>query len=120
MKPSTPFRGWLAVLVAPLVIAGWFLWPLVPFNHTAADVIRSVATAYVFFFLARGLAFLATSRPAVHYLLVFLFAFILSYSISLGLSVAGIEESPGAVSALLDAFWCTAAAAIYTLIAGIK
>ena len=87
MKPSTPFRGWLAVLVAPLVIAGWFLWPLIPFNHALGDVIRSVATVYVFFFLTRGLAFLATaalssSRAAVHYAFVFLSLFLISYSIS--------------------------------------
>lgn len=107
-----------AAFLAPLVIVAWFLWPLVPFDPSAGDILRSVATAYALFFLSRGLVFLASSssRPAVHLALVFLFSSILSFAVAIGLSVAGlVESSPGsaAVGALLDALWCTVAAAIY-------
>lgn len=121
-------RSWLAAIAAPLVIVAWFLWPVMPFNHSPGDIIRSVATAYALFFLARGLAFLAasalsTSRAAYH-AFVFIFAFLISFSVSVGLTLAGVAESPlvsAATGALQDAFWCAVAGLIYVYIgAGIK
>jgi len=106
------------VVIAPLVIVAWFLWPLVPFDHAPGKVFRSVATAYALFFLSRGLAFLAYSgsRPAVHLTFVLLFAFLISFAVSVGLLATGIVEAPfssAATGALQDALWCTLAAAIY-------
>jgi hypothetical protein len=104
-------------MIAPLVIVAWFLWPLVPFDHSPGDIIRSVATAYALFFLSRGLAFLAYSgsRAAAHLAFVFLFSCLLSLSVSAGLMATGIVEAPfssAAIGALQDALWCTVAAAI--------
>lgn len=104
--------------LAPLVIVAWFLWPLVPFDHSPGDVIRALATAYALFFLARGLAFLASSssRAAVHLALVFLFSFVISLAVWIGLIVAGLAEGPlgpAAIGALQDALWCTVAAGFY-------
>ncbi|HEX5718025.1 MAG TPA: hypothetical protein VF179_17830 [Thermoanaerobaculia bacterium] len=109
---SESLRSWLAVVIAPLVIVAWFLWPLIPFDHSPGEVARSVATAYALFFLSRGLAFLAYSgsRPAVHLAFVFLFAFLISFAVSIGLQD---PFSSAATGALQDALWCTVAAAIY-------
>lgn len=104
--------------LAPLVIVAWFLWPLVPFEHSPGDLVRALATAYTLFFLSRGLAFLASSssRVAVHLAFVFLFSWILSFSVWIALIAAGLDESSlgsAAIGAFLDALWCTVAAALY-------
>ncbi len=107
------------MIVAPLVIVAWFLWPLVPFDHLPGDIIRSVATAYALFFLSRGLAFLAWSgsRAVVHLAFVLLFSFLISFGVSVGLQD---PFSSAAVGALQDAFWCTAAVAVYIAISSGK
>lgn len=116
---SHSLRSRLGVILAPLVIVAWFLWPLVPFDHSPGDILRSVATAYALFFLARGLAFLASlsSRAAVHLAFVFSFAFVICLAVSVGLILTGLSEgSPGsaAVGSLQDALWCTVAATLFT------
>ena len=112
---SESLRSWLAVIIAPLVIVAWFLWPLVPFDHSPGEVLRALATAYALFFLSRGLAFLAYSgsRAAVHLAFVLLFSFLISFGVSVGLQD---PFSSAAVGALQDALWCTVAAAIYAVI----
>jgi hypothetical protein len=99
-------------MIAPLVVVAWFLWPLVPFDHSAGDVVRSVTTAYALFFLSRGLAFLASSssRAAVHLAFILLFSFLISFAVSIGLQD---PFNSAATGALQDALWCTVAAAIY-------
>lgn len=116
---SHSLRSRLGVILAPLVIVAWFLWPLVPFDHSPGDVARSMATAYALFFLARGLAFLvsSSSRAAVHLAFVFSFSWLISFAVSIGLIVAGLAEGPpgpAAVGSLQDALWCTVAAALFT------
>ena len=119
---SHTLRNRLGVILAPLVIVAWFLWPLVPFDHSPDDILRSVATAYALLFLARGLALLAcsalsSSRAAAHLAFVFIFAFIISLAVSVGLILTGLAEGPpgpAAAGSLQDALWCTAAAALFT------
>lgn len=111
-------RHTLAGVLAPLVIVAWFLWPLVPFDPSAGDVLRAVATAYALFFVSRGLASLASPSPrsAAHLAFVFLFAFVLSLAVSAGLIFAGLDAGPlgsAAVGSLQDALWCTVAGAVY-------
>ena len=119
---SQTLRSWLAVILAPLVLVAWFLWPLVPFDHSPGDIVRSVATAYALFFLSRGLAFLAYSgsRAAMHLAFVFIFSFVISLAVSVGLILTGLAEGPpgsSALGSLQDALGCTVAAALYTVLA---
>jgi hypothetical protein len=110
---SESLRSWVAAIIAPLVIVVWFVWPLVPFDHSPGEVVRALATAYALFFLSRGLAFLAYSgsRAAVHLAFVLLFSFLISFGVSIGLQD---PFSSAALGALQDALWCTVAAALFT------
>lgn len=109
----------VAVLLAPLVLVAWFLWPLFPFDRSLKEVAQAVVAAYAFFFLARflrglALSFIGRTSPA----LLFSTSFLAADAISLIVRFTSARMGSGIIfdrelhGAALDALWCTVAIAI--------
>lgn len=119
---TKPAPTLLAAALSPLVLLAWFLWPWLPFEHTAGGVIRYLLLAYALFFLARFLASAVTAALpqeslALWFALVFVFAAAVSLSVSIGFAIALPARYPwnlddDARAAALDAVWCTVAAGL--------
>jgi hypothetical protein len=109
----------IAVLLAPLVLVAWFLWPFFPFDHSLKDVGLAVLTAYAFFFLVRflsraALSFIGRSSPAFLLSTSFLAADAISLIVRLAMArmTSGIIIDRELHGAALDSLWCTLAIAI--------
>lgn len=109
----------LALLLAPLVLVVWFLWPLVPFERSPADIGLAFLCAYALFFLARllasvALSFIGRSSPAFLLSTSFLAADAISLIVRLVLArmSSGIVVDRELHGAALDSLWCTLAIAI--------
>lgn len=106
----------LAFLLAPLVIVAWFLWPLVPFEHTFADVALAFPAAYVFFFLTRylrrlAIAFIGRTSPQLLFSMSFFAADAISLLVRFSVAgmTTGVNVDRELRGAALDSLWCTVA-----------
>lgn len=109
----------VAVLLAPLVLVAWFLWPLLPFDHSLKEVAAALAAAYALFFLARFLAgvalsFIGRTSPSLLLSMGFLAADVISLTVRFTLAWrgSGIIVDRELHGAALDSLWCTVAIAI--------
>lgn len=125
-QPAARFCAVAPLLVAPLLLVVWILWPLVPFEHAWSDVASATLRAYALFFTARALAWLvmrsraAPGAKAVEFGLVFAFAALVSLAVGVGMAAA---TDPGGAwiraadlrAAAGDGFWCAVAVALSSL-----
>jgi hypothetical protein len=108
-----------ALLLAPLVIVAWLLWPPVPFEHSLADVALAFPAAYALFFLARflsrvALSFIGRTSPQLLLSMSFLGADAVSLLVrfSVAAMTTGVNVDRELRGAALDSLWCTVAIAI--------
>lgn len=108
-----------ALLLAPLVIVAWLLWPLVPFGHSLADVALAFPAAYALFFLARflsrlALSFIGRTSPQLLLSMSFLGADAVSLlaRFTWAALTTGVNVDRELRGAALDSLWCTVAIAI--------
>lgn len=109
----------VAVLLAPLLLVAWFLWPILPFDHSLKDIALAVVAAYALFFVARFLGSLAVSfigrdSRSMRLSMRFLAADAVSLIVRLALArfTSGVIIDRELRGAALDALWCTLAIAM--------
>jgi hypothetical protein len=127
---NRPTVAAVVLTLVPLLVVGWFLWPLWPFAHSASDLLRALISGYALFFLSRFLAATVTSllslRSSTLWLaFVFLSAWIVSLGTGVGLTAVlrgdyRFEASAESAAAALDAFWCTLAAAVESAVSAVS
>lgn len=105
-----------AVLLAPLVLVAWFLWPPVRFGYTFGSIALACLAAYVFFFLARylgrlALAFIGRTSPQLVLSMSFLGADAISLLVRFSVAgmTTGVNVDRELRGAALDSLWCTVA-----------